>query len=504
MPRDWNFSNLFSSDPISQITRAIILKPVDVARFSVVNAAVCIGSALIEPYIPGGSTLLKVASYTSGAFSATAVVSLVYEYGRLIPLVTKRGRFSVAREGDIVVDDNVLATIKKEDGFPIIELKSKDPYTQGRALGFGLTEESIDAFHRYYNLIFPLIKLFHHVQKALRREVVDYDSHGGIESYVKESVKKLNFPEEEVQRYRGFVEALMTVINYENSKYVVQDRGITTDNLIVLMATPDIFKMLACSAHVVHHADGSRSLGRNLDWYGAGVLSRHTVGVVYPIPEHISARTGINSWFSITFAPGLPSLSGYNGHLCMTLNEATSQLTKNQYEGGLPMLIMFRRIMENCKTVEEVERFLADNPPATSCLLTVMCKNSEAIFQILPTKDHIYEEKKFTILNRGGTGTHISVTNHFIEADGSGRVIPGTESWPDSHSRKEKQEVAIRTGRPSMEVLQAVNEVVTMHSMVFVQRESSEEVDLKLRVANSYAVTEPEEHNLKLSRIVCK
>lgn len=504
MPKDLVFSNLFNSNPLSQLSRLVILKPLKVAAFGVSNTVVCIGSAILDSYFPGCG--FSALTYTSGALAASSGASLVYEYARLVPFMCRNINPSIMAmdKGNVLDDeDKAIAKVIIEDGLPIIQLFSKEPYVQGKALALAMEASSIDAFHRYYSLIFPLIRAFHNLQRLLRREVVDYKKHGGMRRYVEQSILDLNFPEDVLERYRGFVNAIMFRIEEENKFFVAQDHGITLNYLMVLMATPDIFKMLACSAHVINYEDGTRTLGRNLDWYGAGVLPRHTVGIVYPVADEISRRSGVSSWFSISFAPGLPSLSGYNGHICMTLNEATSQLTKNQFAGGLPMLIMFRKIMENCKTIEEVESFLEENPPATSCLLTIMSKDSEAIVQVLPTKDYIEKDRKFSILRRGDGDRHISVTNHFIE---DGKVVAGSESWPDSHNRKLRQDVAIKQLRPSDSVLESVNEVVTMQSMVFTNRRSDGteggKVDMRLKVGHGYAATSVRQHEINVSRLL--
>ncbi|MBT4963376.1 MAG: hypothetical protein HOI53_04460 [Francisellaceae bacterium] len=506
MFKKWNFNNVFASNPLQQLGKIAQLRPLKAALFTGINAAIALTTYYVNVYIP--LPLNNAIIYASASLSASVAGLLVAEYARLIPFIIRRNvNKTKVRMGDINNErgDKLLAKVSMHDDLPVVQLLVTDPYEQGQALARAMPEASIDAFNQYYNIISSMINVFHSLQRSIpfrNVKTIEYpEKDGGIKGYAERQIKNFNFPNSVKQRYSGFVDEINKYIAELNGRFVLQMDYLTLEGMLILMGTPDIFKMLACSAHIVR-LDKEMVLGRTLDWYGAGSVADHTVGIIYPVANEEKGK--VKGWFSISFAPGLPSLSGSNGYISVTLNEATTQITKNQFNGGLPMLVMFGKIMEECASVDDIREFLISNPPATSCILTILGSDKSAIFQILPTPEYIDASEKFSIiwLDTDSEKKYISVTNHFLDRDGA--PIPDTESWIDSHKRGCNQIVALEQNRPSADVLKCVNEAVTMHSMCFHSDREAKSIVLKLKFAHCYAATAGTGCSINLTEILAK
>ena len=51
---------------------------------------------------------------------------------------------------------------------------------------------------------------------------------------------------------------------------------------------------------------------------------------------------------------------------------------------GTPLLLAFRRVLEECATVAEAEKMLRTMPRTTTCCLTICDKTGGAVFEITP------------------------------------------------------------------------------------------------------------------------
>lgn len=132
---------------------------------------------------------------------------------------------------------------------------------------------------------------------------------------------------------------------------------IDLDLLIFGNTAPDIFKSAGCSSVIVESersATGAPLFGRNLDYPTLGILHEYSLVTVYH-PK------GKHAFVSIGF-PGLVGcMSGMNDvglalatHEAYTSKDGAPRLNPK----GIPYLLTYRRILEECTTVAEAEKLL--------------------------------------------------------------------------------------------------------------------------------------------------
>jgi hypothetical protein len=157
------------------------------------------------------------------------------------------------------------------------------------------------------------------------------------------------------------------------------------ENLLLFANTvADLSSGMGCSTVVVQKErskTGSPLFGRNFDWLPTKGITEHTLVVVYK-------GEGKRAFAAVTVAPIEGVISGMNdAGLSVTINEISLKKSKDKAPfnwKGTPLLLSFRRVLEECATVAEAEKLLRSMPRTTSCCLTVCDKNGGAVFEITP------------------------------------------------------------------------------------------------------------------------
>jgi isopenicillin-N N-acyltransferase-like protein len=147
----------------------------------------------------------------------------------------------------------------------------------------------------------------------------------------------------------------------------------------------DLSSGMGCSTIVVEperSATGSPIFGRNFDWLATKGISDHTLVVVYKGEEK-------HAFASVTVAPICGVISGMNdAGLSLTINEISIKKTKDNAKfnwKGTPLLLSFRRVLEECTTVAQAEKLLREMPRTTTCCLTICDKTGGRVFEITPS-----------------------------------------------------------------------------------------------------------------------
>lgn len=164
-------------------------------------------------------------------------------------------------------------------------------------------------------------------------------------------------------------------------------------------------RRVGCSALIVEpnrSRTGGPLMGRNFDFLTLGELHKHSVVIVYR-PHRLHA------FASVAF-PGIVGVfSGMNdaGLAVATLDvEQAADGSRKFDPAGVPLAFAFRRILEECTTVDEAERLLRDIKPTTWMNLAVCDSSGGAIFEITPA----------TIARRDDDHGLVRCTNHFRTA----------------------------------------------------------------------------------------
>jgi isopenicillin-N N-acyltransferase like protein len=156
------------------------------------------------------------------------------------------------------------------------------------------------------------------------------------------------------------------------------------DRLFFANTVADLSSGLGCSTVVVEKErskTGAPLFGRNFDWLPTKGITEHTLIVVYK-------GEGKHAFAAITVAPIEGVISGMNdAGLSLTINEISLKKSKDRAAfnwSGTPLLLSFRRVLEECTTVGEAEKLLRGMQRTTSCCLTICDKEGGVVFEITP------------------------------------------------------------------------------------------------------------------------
>ncbi len=183
--------------------------------------------------------------------------------------------------------------------------------------------------------------------------------------------------------------------------------GIDRESLMVGNTAFDLKHLISalfgCSALVVdaeRSATGKLFFGRNMDHWSMGYLHHYTlVTICRPKDKH--------SYCSIGFAGMLGVISGMNdAGLSVAVLETTGAPAE---EGpaysldGVPFALCYRKLLEECTTVDEALSALRKMKRTTTNNLVVCDRNTAAVFEITPSRVVVRKPEN-------GIGT---CTNHF-------------------------------------------------------------------------------------------
>jgi hypothetical protein len=223
------------------------------------------------------------------------------------------------------------------------------------------------------------------------------------------------------QEWEQCVESARTLMSHATQAHRDELRsfavkaGISLDLLTVANTIMDLHRGgFACSSLMVEPSKsrtGGILFGRNLDFYTLGVLDRYGLITVHrPEGKHAFATIGF---------PGVSGcISGMNdAGLAMAVHEvhASADGAPMLNPKGMPYALAFRRILEECKTIEEAEKLLHTTERSTILSLAVCDRQSCGVLEITP---------KNVVLRRGSDGICVN-TNHFrSESLGLWKICP--------------------------------------------------------------------------------
>ncbi len=178
--------------------------------------------------------------------------------------------------------------------------------------------------------------------------------------------------------------------------------GANLDTLDFANIMYEIAHFPACSSLAVEpgrSATGETVFGRNLDFPTFGFLDKYSVIVVCR-PE------GKHAFASITFPSVVGVFSGMNdAGLCVAqleVNESADNSPRVNIT-GTPVAMCFRRLLEECTTVDEAEKLLREQNRMMMCNLAVCDRTQSAVLEITPK----------TVVRRASSQGVCPCTNHF-------------------------------------------------------------------------------------------
>ena len=158
--------------------------------------------------------------------------------------------------------------------------------------------------------------------------------------------------------------------------------GVDPGGAMLAQCFPETYAVGACSTIALPAGaspDGIARFGRNMDYNTFGILDQRTYLLVY----HPRNRY---AFVSVAAAPGLIGvISGMNEHgLCLATMEVPRPL---RMPHAMPSMLLYRTVLENCRTVEEAVAFLRTTPRQTAFNLMLMdATGDRAVAEITPDK----------------------------------------------------------------------------------------------------------------------
>lgn len=234
----------------------------------------------------------------------------------------------------------------------------------------------------------------------------------------------LNFPQEMVGKMLPpiVVKGLWPILNKQSDRLyqnfppdhraeleaIIKTSGFDRQAMITANTVFDmkafVMPLLGCSALAVdsdRSQTGKPIFGRNMDYNGLGYLHEYTLVTVYK-PK------GKRPFVAIGWPGMVGVVSGINdAGLCIAALETTGSPKE---EGppfnaeGVPFALIYRRILEECSTIEEAEKLLREQKRTTTNNLAVCDKNGGAVFEFSPSRVAVRRaEQGYTVC-----------TNHFV------------------------------------------------------------------------------------------
>lgn len=182
--------------------------------------------------------------------------------------------------------------------------------------------------------------------------------------------------------------------------------GVPMEPIVVANTMFDLKGILACSAILVEPGKsktGGPILARNLDYPSLGYIHHHTLVTVYkPKGKHAFASIGF---------PGIVGvLSGMNdaGLAVAVLEVVQVKPGERSFNAeAVPYAINYRRLLEDCATIDEAYKALSAMKRTNLNNLVVADKTGVAVFEISP-------DKVVKRLPTAGLGV---CTNHFCDLE---------------------------------------------------------------------------------------
>jgi hypothetical protein len=153
-------------------------------------------------------------------------------------------------------------------------------------------------------------------------------------------------------------------------------------------------------------------------------------------------------------------LSGINdAGLCVaTLDVEESADASSWFDAkGVPMVLTFRQILEECTTIAEAESLLKRTHATTRANLAVCDRDRGAIFEITPKQ----------VKRRGAEDSFLPCTNHFR----SPGLAAGEQCWRYDCLQKANGEQVLGVDEVQAALHQANQGELTLQTMVFEPRE---------------------------------
>lgn len=201
---------------------------------------------------------------------------------------------------------------------------------------------------------------------------------------------------------RGLLKNITPDHRLELEALVSKAGGELSDALHVGNAMLELRRLGGCSTYIVQPGrsrTGAPLFGRNLDLVPMGVLDQYSLLTV-------CRPQGKHAFVSIGYPCLVGVISGMNdaGLAVACLDVYASNDESPMFDGaGMPLTFCFRRLLEECSTVEEAERLMKTMKRTTWMNLAVCDKTRGVVFELTPKQ----------VVVRQPENDVLACTNHF-------------------------------------------------------------------------------------------
>jgi isopenicillin-N N-acyltransferase-like protein len=213
----------------------------------------------------------------------------------------------------------------------------------------------------------------------------------------------------------------------------------------------DLTPMTACSTVTLPGSaapDGVARFGRNLDFPSLGVADKYTTLFVYK-------PTGRYAFVSVGWPGMIGVLSGMNEH---GLTLSNMEVTRGRrMPTAMPYTLLYRAVLEQCRTVDEAVTFLQRTPRQTPNNLMLMdADGNRAVVELTP---------EATVVRRADDRTALISTNH--QRGSAAASAPGYCQRYDYIFRQTTRDFGGIDERSIEGMLRHVGGSMTLQAMVF-------------------------------------
>jgi hypothetical protein len=171
---------------------------------------------------------------------------------------------------------------------------------------------------------------------------------------------------------------------------LAQGAGLNPRVALLAQCFLDLTDTVACSTIALPPGaspDGVARMGRNLDFPSLGIAQSMSVVLVYHPADSTKHRFAAVGW------PGLIGvLSGMNEHGLTLANMEVRRAPR--YPSGMPYALLYRTILERCRTVDEAIDLINQTPRQSANNLMLMdASGNRAVVEIRPESVHVRHGK---------------------------------------------------------------------------------------------------------------
>ncbi|MBI5345633.1 MAG: hypothetical protein HZB76_00590 [Chlamydiae bacterium] len=323
--------------------------------------------------------------------------------------------------------------IRYENDVPIVEINEdvcKTPYETGKVYGTLIAPQMQELRKRANlgpNLINPIENFF-------RRKLLGLPSVERLEKYIQ--IAKKEIPQRYLEELQGMVDAFNTWAKEHNVKSMSMDEALyfhmlaDWQNLIFFDPSKDQTvedktakktsgPIAACSVVVADDPTGKPFFARKLDWLSFGVAGQLS---------HALYRRRNGEIKSVEFTvPGLLwTLSGTNKEglkVAMNVSLEPKQSSPNE---GIPSTCLNRLILDECSTIDDVEKLLTKYKPLVPYHLTVVDKDNAKIFHMKQVSKSL--DEKF-VKEGGYSASVLKKDDYLVQTNRSQAAKKASQDW---------------------------------------------------------------------------